>query len=315
MADDTRLINWTRRQLLAVSPRVDRFELRHGAGEFASVLLRLPRLKGTAGEEINVDNRAKEIAADVLESALDCQEALEGRQVFRLVAVDAASAEQGAMPLGMGKSGGFASSPERPAGSGSFESPDFDGKNDKAILMKMVQNQHSFIMGIAQNTLEPAYKIIARQQDRIEKLESTHDRAAQLREELESEKYLRDTDTNERDIKNKRVDALIKKAIEIGGGHIEKRLLLGAVSGYQEQARSIFAVLPIFQIANLLDDEHRAILARLSGMGEAPKDEAEFRALAKKLWGAMPDAGIDLVSAALENHRDLANKLQELLKG
>jgi len=318
---EKKLQNWIRNRLERL-PSAGRFELTHQAemGEEQTTLLRLEAGSG----EGEIYQRAKELAEQILDSAQEHATAYEGRQRYRVLALERDTFDEIAIYVfALGIGGGMArSEPGEPT--------------ERGLLAQLMRHNQQLAHINVEQSQAVNQALIAENRDlrgRVEKVEAQRAEWFELLETMHSSRHERELsmmqEAQRAETREKAIGLLMRYVPEV-----LKKLDLSALSPSpsndrttaqlpaapseleraQATMRRVWRILDRDWISGHLDEQNRTRVDQLLGIGDPLKSMAEFSERLTFLWGSLSDEVTDRIQEQIvERDSALATELLTLM--
>jgi len=316
---EKKIANWLRNRLEAI-PSAGRFELTHQAdmGEETTTLLRLEPGSGD-GE---AHSRARELSEQIVEAATEHANAYEGKQRYRVLALEAETFEElGVYVFALGLGGGIArSEPGEPT--------------ERGLLAQLMRhNQH-----LAQINVEQSQAVnqalIAENRDlrgRVQQVEAQRAEWFELLETMHSARHQRElemmAEAGRKENRDKAIRLLMQyvpelvKKIDLGAlgvGNANVKLPApkpDPLADAHEKMRRVWRLLDRDWIAGRLDEENRARVDALLGIGDKLETVEDFATKLGVLWASLDEDVTDEIQKTILAHdAPLALELTQLMQ-
>lgn len=311
--------NWIRNRL-EMLPSAGRFELTHQSemGEEQTTLLRLEAGSG----EGEAHHRARELAEQIVETAQEHASAYEGRQRYRVLALERDTLDEiGVYVFALGIGGGMSrAEPGDPT--------------ERGLLAQLMRHNQQLAQINVEQSQAVNQALIAENRDlrgRVDKVEAQRAEWFELLETMHSARHERELamvrEAQRAETKDKAIGLLLKYVPEVikkfDLGSLDKPAQIAAPapkppSNPLEEAhakfRRVWNLLDADTFAGHLDEQNQARVESLLGMGERFSDMGQFSDRLASLWMSLDAQVTESIQAQIfERDPALAVELLSLL--
>lgn len=311
---EKKILNWVKNRLEMV-PAAVRFELYHcpEMAEEQTMLLKVPGGLSKNGD--GALERSREIAAQIWETADEHSHAFEGRQRYKLTALDKSDDETGVYVFAIGLGGSLSrAEPGEPTERGLLAQLMRHNQQLASINVEQSQAVNSALMAENRDLRHRVEHVEKQRQEWFELLEDLHSQKHQR--ELEREKA--EHDANNRARAFQLLAQFVPEALSqfksnkaLPPGQIVKSELEEA----QETMRRVWRVLDRDWVLGRMDEQNKARIDSLLGIGDKLETLEQFNDRLRLLWGSISDEVADAIQNQIfERDPELAVKLVGLLQ-
>lgn len=307
-----KLKHWVKQRLEMV-PSASAFTLEH-VPEMSEEVAVLARLGVQSGDS---DERARELADSVFEQADDHSHAYEGRQRYKLRALDEEGEEIGVYVFALGFANGLSrAEPGEPTERGLLAQLMRHNQLLAQINVEQSQAVNSALIAENRDLRGRVEKVEGQRQEWFELLENLHSARHQRELEMAQEAAKAETQGKALRLLAQYVPEAIKKLSPPKGGEGGKSLSASPLESAHEKMRRVWRIIDREWLLSHLDKTAKENVDALLGIGAKVETLEQFSERLRALWVGLPeDVSEELQNQIMTRDTSLALELVALIDG